>query len=180
MLDKPRKGVARNTARKILKDYKIKKYPVELMGILEDKNYKYIEINSWKNNVDALLIPEDGELYLAVNGKHHDHRKRFSLAHELGHIFLNHDLNYYKRKITFEDIPITVIKEHIAVQKHLETEANIFAGELLVPLNWLKKEFEKISNKNNIQSISFELAKIFNVSSYVMSIRITDNLRSLY
>lgn len=180
MIDKPREGFAKEQARNLIKKFNITKYPIDLLNILDIKNYKYIEVNNWENNINALLIHKNNCIYLAVNGNHHDHRKRFSIAHEIGHLILNHDLTYYKREITFDDIPFSVIKEHIQVEKYLETEANIFAGEILVPLNILKQEFNKLPYKSDMAKMSEELSKVFNVSKEVISIKITDNLRSFY
>ena len=54
-----------------------------------------------------------------------------------------------------------------------ETEANNFAGELLVPLAMLKKEFKK---SNDLK----QLSKIFWVSQHVAGISIKSHMTSLY
>jgi Zn-dependent peptidase ImmA (M78 family) len=73
--------------------------------------------------------------------------------------------------VTIDNPPIT--KNHFDTEATFETEANIFAGELLVPLKMLKREFGKT---NKIE----ELSRKFLVSQQVMSIAISNHMQSLY
>ena len=123
------------------------------------------------DSVDALFLENEGVVYAAVNAKHHIHRQRFSLAHEFGHVLLNHNLEYYSFDISLDDPPTA--QRHIAAEKAYETEANNFAGELLVPLELLKKEFKK---SPDIKSI----AKTFWVSEQVASIAVSNHMNQLY
>lgn len=172
-MEKPRYGYARQMARKVLKDCKVVGLPVDLRPILAQKGYEYIEVDNFLDNVDALFLRDetDGKIYAAVNANHHVHRQRFSLAHEFGHILFNHDLNYYRPYITIDDPPTS--KTHTAVEAAFETEANNFAGELLVPLEMLKKEFK---NTTDLKL----LAKAFWVSQQVVSIAVSTHMHSLY
>lgn len=81
-----------------------------------------------------------------------ERRARFSLAHELGHILLDHFNKYDINNLTKEEI------------KLLDSEANSFANELLMP----KIALDCISDK----SIKF-LSNVFNVSQDVVKIRLT-------
>lgn len=172
-MEKARKGYARQMARKVLKGCGIIEPPVNLKEILDKKGYKYIEVDTFLDNIDALFIRNegDGQIYAAVNANHHLHRQRFSLAHEFGHIFLNHDLNYYGPDITIDNPPTT--KAHTTGEAAFETEAHNFAGELLVPLEMLKKEFKETNELR-------ELSKRFLVSQQVVSIAISTHMQSLY
>lgn len=62
----------------------------------------------------------------------YEYRKRFSIAHELGHFVLNHHLSIQKI-CSDEDIMNWY-------QKSEETEANFFAGELILPERLIKKK----------------------------------------
>jgi Zn-dependent peptidase ImmA (M78 family) len=172
-MDKPRYDYAKQMARKVLGDCKVAKPPVDLKPILSKKGYEYVEVANFLDNVDALFLRDesDGRIYAAVNSKHHVHRQRFSLAHEFGHILLNHNLNYYRSHITLDEPPTE--KMHTTVEAAFETEANCFAGELLVPLEMLKAEFRKTTDLG-------QLAKVFWVSQHVVSISVSSNLKSLY
>lgn len=170
-MEKARVGYAREMARKVLKDCWITEPPVDLKAILDKKRYEYLEVDNFLDNIDALFIENYGVLYFAVNSRHHPHRQRFSLAHELGHILLNHSLDYYEEDISLDNPP--TVKAHTSTEKAFETEANTFAGELLVPLEMLKKEF------NETTDIAV-LAKKFFVSQQVMGIAISNHMKSLY
>lgn len=172
-MEKPRYGYARQMARKVLADCKVVSPPIDLKPILSQKGYEYIEVDNFLDNVDALFLRDesDGKIYAAVNANHHVHRQRFSLAHEFGHILLNHDLNYYRTYITIDDPPTE--KTHTAAEGAFETEANNFAGELLVPLEILKEEFKKTTDLK-------QLAKVFWVSQHVVSIAVSTHMSSLY
>lgn len=172
-MDKPRYGFARQMARKVLKDCGCNRFPVDIEPILSKKGYEYIEVDTFLDDVDALFLrnEDDGKIYAAVNATHHVHRQRFSLAHEFGHILMNHDLNYYRTYITIDDPPTEKI--HTGAEANFEKEANAFAGELLVPLEGLKKEFKKT---NDIKKLS----NFFWVSQQVVSIAVSNHMNSLF
>ena len=172
-MDKPRYGYAREIARKVIKDCCGAYPPVDLKSILVQKGYEYIEVDNFLDDVDALFLrnENDGKIYAAVNANHHVHRQRFSLAHEFGHILMNHDINYYRPYITIDDPPTE--KTHTNAEAAFEKEANAFAGELLVPLEMLKKEIKKAPDIK-------QLSKIFWVSSQVASIAVSNHMNYLY
>lgn len=154
----------------IRKKYKIE-YPLNcyklLMAIQKDKDYNLLitKIDNFNNNLDGCLfyICSKDTYILNFNIKKRynfnnssDRRINFTLAHELGHLFLNHCKIYSDDK-TEEQI------------KYEELEANEFAGQLLMP----EKEILAI-NKNTHEDI----AKHFNVSKSAVYIRL-NNLKRL-
>jgi Zn-dependent peptidase ImmA (M78 family) len=145
--------------------------PVNIECILNNNGLQYLEVETFPDQLDALIATIDDVLYTVVNKLHHIHRKRFSAAHELGHRIMNHEVSYYRSAFTIDDPPDK--RDHYRIEKIFEQEANVFAGELLVPLAMLKKEFK------TTQDIP-ELARIFNVSGEVLGIRIFDHMRELY
>ncbi|MEM4959302.1 MAG: ImmA/IrrE family metallo-endopeptidase [Nanopusillaceae archaeon] len=84
-------------------------------------------------------------------------RKRFTIAHEIGHIVLKH----------FERSEFIYVFHKEDCQNYFEEEANLFAGELLVPYGFLKQAIFHY----NIRDIH-SLAKFFNVSEQVVSIKV--------
>jgi Zn-dependent peptidase ImmA (M78 family) len=171
-MEKPRYAYARQMAKKVLKDCRIKEPPVDLEKILGEKGYNYIEVDHFPDKVDALCLESEGVCYFAVNAKHHLHRKRFSVAHEFGHVMLNHNLAYYNMPSISWDNPPTE-KTHTNAEAALEKEANAFAGELLVPFDMLKLKFA-------VTRDIAELAKMFLVSQQVMGIAINTHMKALY
>jgi Zn-dependent peptidase ImmA (M78 family) len=155
-------------AKKILKESVITAPPVDLLKILKTNGIQYEEVDDFPDTVDALFI-EDGErTFAAVNARQHPHRQRFSLAHELGHYFLHRDVSL-DDQITIDTPPSD--DAELGTKGPIETEADIFAGELLVPFDFLKSHASKALS---------ELSKIFWVSEHVISIAITKHMKALY
>lgn len=99
------------------------------------------------------------------------HRKKFTVAHELAHCCLHCPTNETAH-IEFRIEPFdTQLSQE---EKDKEREANIFAGELLIPEEPLLKYYNKLI----IPSLS-KLANIFDVSSSVMAARL-DYLQKPY
>lgn len=80
-------------------------------------------------------------------------RKRFTLAHELGHYILHRNMNYIK--CTIEDF------YDWTGRKQIETEANYFASELLMPTDIF---FEQTKNKSFSVGFLKEIAQYFDTS----------------
>ncbi len=170
-MEKPRYGYARQMARKVLKDCGITEPPVDLQRLLEKQGYEYLEVDTFPKKVDALFVETDDACYFAVNSCHHLHRKRFSVAHEFGHILLKHNVGYYDSDISIDN-PLDA-QSHNSSEDAFEKEANAFAGELLIPLDMLKKEFGKTPEIG-------VLAGAFLVSQDAMAVAISNHMRSLY
>lgn len=140
---KARIGWAREVARKCYRKLRLFP-PVDIEKVLKD-SYQFeivnIEVNS---NISAMVDLDDH--YIGINSNHHIHRQRFTLAHELGHCCLGHK----NRKFTEYAIPSG------QERSSLETEANEFAAEFLMPLFELKKVHKTMSID--------DMCKYFNVS----------------
>ena len=99
------------------------------------------------------------ERLIGYNNKHPEVRIRFTLAHEMGHVCMEHEH--------------MVIDEYQTDSSVFEKEANIFAGEFLVPKEALSEALKKMRDPK-------ELARFFNVSREVILIRLqTPGLLSL-
>lgn len=123
-----RVGIAREKARKLLKDLKITTIPVSLSPIV-----RHLSITTAPHDIDDKLSgvtaydSETDEKYILYNKSHHVHRKRFTVAHEIGHVAFDHP-NYQNESLDFYS------------KDDKEIEANQFAAELLMPLNNLKTD----------------------------------------
>lgn len=155
-------------AQKVLKDCGIAVPPVDLVVILRAHGIQYQEVDDFPGDVDALIIEDGTKVYAAVNSRQHLHRRRFSLAHELGHYFLHKDSNF-EESITIDSPPSD--ESEIGTKDPAESEADTFAGELLVPLEMLKA---------HVQKGIPELSRIFMVSEQVVGIAISKNMKTLF
>ena len=162
MIEKPRYSHATKIAQKVLKESQVSVLPIDLNKILMHLGINLLP-HSFPEKVSAILLKENNMFVVGVNSSHHPHRQRFSIAHEIGHYMLGH---YRDNFVDNEDIsegrydPFDT--EHNKVQ---EQEANYFAGELLMPSDMLKRDFDKLRNVE-------EIAKLYNVSKEALWIRL--------
>jgi hypothetical protein len=124
--------------------------PVDVLAVAEfDLNLEIRTITGLKEDadVDALLLG-DWKTLIVDHQQYMDdrfvNRLRFSIAHELGHFVLH--------KAVFDSIPRESAEEWISFMQEmpdkeyglLEYHANEFAGRLLVPVDELCVQFEKV------------------------------------
>jgi ribosomal protein L22 len=117
---------------------------IESLGI--DVRYEPLE-----NNISGILKknPETNKWIIYVNSLHHPHRQRFTLAHELAH---------YCRHTPIDDEFVDKIFFRGSKFSSMESEANRFAAELLMPEDKFR---EQVSLSPKVEDI----AKHFQVSS---------------
>ena len=117
---------ARNAAWQALIDNKISSLPVDVVKIANDNGISILknsEANELRDGEVGVSLYDGDEWFVIYDDTVRSiGRKRFTIAHELGHIFLGHPLiaGYHKRSVDL-NIPST------------ENEANIFASRLLAP-----------------------------------------------
>jgi hypothetical protein len=121
----------------------------------------------------AGFLDADARL-VAVEGEHHEHRQRFSIAHEVGHFVLH----YLPRQehggifaCTASDMETNALPGSGATAEHLrhvrqELEANLFAGELLMPETSVRA-MHKVTG-----GFVLKMARHFRVSPRAMEIRL--------
>lgn len=113
---------ARNASWQCLIDYKINSLPVKVSWIVKQSNIALLKNSAVnllsKNESGTTLIQNDKFYIIYADGQSHQ-RCRFTIAHELGHIFLGHLFNKNgKGFLTTNDT---------------ESSANVFARDLLAP-----------------------------------------------
>lgn len=117
----------RNAAWQCLIDFNINSVPVTLKPITQQMGIKVIKnsiINELKPNESGVSIFDGSAWYIIYNDSEGRRRNRFTIAHELGHILLGHEMKdgYYRRST-----------HHTAVKPENEKEADSFAVRLLAP-----------------------------------------------
>jgi Zn-dependent peptidase ImmA (M78 family)/DNA-binding XRE family transcriptional regulator len=100
---------------------------------------------------------EDGGV-IGVNRDHHEHRRRFTIAHELGHHLLDHHERFH---IDIQE------GELLGHDWRAERAANVFAAELLMPRRFVVAAFES-THDPALQ------ADRFNVSELAMGYRLVN------
>lgn len=115
----------RNAAWQVLIDYNINKLPVKVTNIVKQANIKLLnnsDCNFLKGNQLGVSIHLENEWYIIVDDTMKIERIRFTIAHELGHIFLGHESLLHRT-------PNSIFIE----KPEEETEADMFAARLLAP-----------------------------------------------
>jgi len=112
-----------NEALKVLEAYNVTKPVVDVRKIAKGAGYEIKEINmpDGYENVAGFHDEQKKTIYIAANDS--PYRKLFTIAHELGHIFLGHP-NY--------SVLFRITKKDGEYGKE-EQEANSFAAHLLMP-----------------------------------------------
>jgi len=135
----------------------------------------------YEGELAGMLIRQTGRTIIGVNNAHHRNRKRFTIAHELGHLLL-HDLNLhvdhnFKVRREPAETPTRVRRRDeissLAVDP-LEMEANRFAAEILMPYEMVRADLAGANfDYENIEEVK-PLAKRYIVSSQAMLHRIAN------
>ena len=132
-------GTPKAIAQNIIKNNPDIALPIPIEEIAKSAGIKKIE---YLNNVpfEGTLIANSNktEGIIACNDKSNFERKRFTIAHELGHFLIPTHSN----KLTCVASNISYTNQNSFINK--EQEANCFASNILLPLPILNKEFNKI------------------------------------
>jgi Zn-dependent peptidase ImmA (M78 family) len=134
-------GRARQGARELIKKHKIVKPPIDLEYLLNAEAPGFVVIldDTFPDHLSGLTNAKAKTI--RINSNHPPLRRRFSLAHELGHIVLGHSGMLFQR----------IDEENI--KEELEREADEFAGELLMPIRMFKACFELDPNLDTIAGL---------------------------
>ena len=115
-------------AKTVCREHDVNEYPIKLVELCESCGLKVYQENL-PEGVSGFIVVQDkpfnkydtGRL-IVVNRNEPQVRKRFTIAHELGHFFLHREKNE------------TLYAHRDAGQSgKIETEANIFATNILMP-----------------------------------------------
>ncbi|MEO9474604.1 MAG: ImmA/IrrE family metallo-endopeptidase [Cyclobacteriaceae bacterium] len=153
---------------KLLKSCKILTAPVSLEELTNKLSLK-LKPSMLDDDTSGMLIVKNGKAIIAFNHDHVDGRKRFTIAHEIGH-FLLHYNNDGSEDLFLDKYKSTSVYLRSNESNREETEANVFAANLLMPEFLLKEEsakYDEIGEKE-IE----DLANKFKVSSIAMTYRL--------
>lgn len=138
-----------------------------------------IELDKNSNLPEGVLgeISKDGDRYkISIKKTDHYYRKRFTMAHELGHFVLHKDK--IGNGIDDSENYRALRRTNSAVGALEEKEANSFAANILMPedlvVQYAKERGVFVGNDNEQEEALQEIATAFQVSKAAMQIRIND------
>lgn len=144
--------------------------------IMSSEKIKFREIPSVSDKfVGALTKGNNDQVYIIIN-KNIDNigRKHFTIAHELGHYFLQHQLHQNSIFCNNKDI-----LEQGHQSNPIEREANYFASCLLMPEEKVRNTFLKILENRSRKKIK-DFLIVRNDASYGIWCGIRDELTKRY
>lgn len=148
----------RKQARFILERHWGYQFPVDVFHIAQNMDIRLEAINEENSSLAGeFFFDDEGIPVCRIRESDRMTRKRFTLAHEIGHYVLGHGPAFRDSDLVFDTFNYDM----------REVEANIFAAELLMP----EKAVEYLIEEENIYSPA-ELASIFDVSLQAMNIRL--------
>ena len=149
--------------------------PIDVSRIAEHANAQIL-YKDLEDSVSGFLLIKDGKKIIVINDTHHINRKRFTIAHELGHLILHakdsdEDLFMDKEQVYNRNISS-------ATGMHpQEIEANQFAATLLMPEDLLRaalvEEGNFLEDYEGVNDSLGVLAKKFSVSQQALSNRVS-------
>jgi Zn-dependent peptidase ImmA (M78 family) len=132
----------------------------DLLRVLEDEAGLLVFIVPLpEDGIDGAYQVNKGEPFVLINQEKDPTRKRFTLAHEFGHHYLNHGAQL-DSKIDFRDRRLT------------EVEANRFAGAFLMPRPAIDDWFARHHDPDLSLETLVRLAFAFNTSAWVARYRL--------
>jgi Zn-dependent peptidase ImmA (M78 family) len=154
-------------ARRVITELGIEAPPVKVEEIALHYGVE-IKEEFFPDDISGALHRGPERAVIAVNKGHHAHRRRFTIAHELGHFLLHRDApSYYDQKhqvgLHFR-AKVTNTK-----WDPKEIEANRFAAELLMPRRLVLARVG-----DSVEVNAAKLAAEFNVSPEAMTYRLAE------
>jgi Zn-dependent peptidase ImmA (M78 family) len=151
----------------ILLENKLLKLPINV-DKLAKKMGVGVEASNFNDEVSGLFVMKDDKPFIAYNLSQSRKRRRFTIAHELGHYIL-----HSKSKSLFIDKNNSVMyrnSESSTGEFLKEREANAFAAALLMPIPLIASEIKDLDGDDIVE----KLASKFNVSTQAMSFRLSN------
>lgn len=165
------------SANRLLSTHSIQNAPIDVVGIASALGVT-VHFEQLEDEVSGMLVVKNDERHIIVNKGHHPNRRRFTIAHELGHLMLH----YKQGDEVYVDTKLVVYHRsgrnqdyshpHATTTPQQEREANSFASALLMP----KSIVEQFVDSQGIDVFDeFDLARLaqaFDVSEQAMYIRL--------
>ena len=183
---------AQKRAAQLLHDLRLDTIPVPVERIAKALGAQ-VRFTAFEGDLSGLIYREEDEggrplsTIIGVNSTHAPTRRRFTLAHEIGHLYLGHlegeSLGHLHidRKFHWSQVPKKAIprdaRSSLGVDAQ-EMAANAFAAALLMPEKTLREDFETLRD-GSIGGLDFEddelaraLADRYKVSPQAMLLRL--------
>ena len=164
-----RRAKVQNTVKELLTEFKVQGPPVPVRAIARGRGAVIVQVPGEDCDIDGFLYREDSKVVIGVNRDQAAVRKRFTVAHELGHLLLHehqevHVDRGFRVRLRSDASRVGAYPD--------EMEANRFAAELLMPIDFLRADLKDqdfdLADDGDLRS----LAKRYGVSTQALAIRL--------
>ncbi|MDR1509601.1 MAG: ImmA/IrrE family metallo-endopeptidase [Synergistaceae bacterium] len=138
--------------------------PVDPLSVASHLNIEVYETDFTLEdgeNVSGIVAVEDGQPVIYVSTRDPHVRKRFTIAHEIGHVYLGHLADKENNELIDDEVRLRSATWNLE-----EKEANEFAARLLMPASLIRGAIDR--GRVSIE----ELAEFFDVSEQAMMYRL--------
>lgn len=163
---------ARAAAEKLIQTMGIGTAPVNVEDVASALKLRIV-VEDLGEDVSGLLVSRGRSAGIAVKRGDPLVRRRFTIAHEIGHFVLGHHLQ--RKQLVHADQHHQVIYRSQRGSQGLdplEVQANQFAASLLMPAKLVREDFDALRKPLQEGDVSV-LATNFLVSEQAMTIRLT-------
>jgi Zn-dependent peptidase ImmA (M78 family) len=170
------KPKAEKEAAALLAKFKITSPPVPVEIIAKEMGATLVfePFTSDGDDISGILYRKDNRTIIGINSAHSETRRRFSIAHELGHLTL-HSKELFVDKVVRIDFRDRI--SSLAIKPE-EIAANAFAAELLMPQAFIVDEIaRRLSKRSTLptkEKLIKDLANTFKVSPQAMEYRLNN------
>jgi predicted transcriptional regulator len=164
--------LARAAAEKLVASLGIQAAPVDVEQVASALRLRVVH-EDLGEDVSGLLVSRGRSAGIAVKRGDAPVRRRFTIAHEIGHFVLGHHIQ--RNEMVHADQHHQVIYRSQSASQGLdplEVQANQFAASLLMPAKIIREEVASL--RKPLQEADVKaLAQRFRVSEQAMTIRLT-------
>jgi Zn-dependent peptidase ImmA (M78 family) len=155
-------------ARDVLRRHNLTTIPIDPLVLAHREGIKVNNAEFSDDNLAGMIVKEGDDVTMLVNSSDPPFRKRFTIAHELGHHFMHlmHDGEFVDREANLFRQQTGEEKEMNPTRRQ-EIQANMFAASLLMPEDEVRRYWKERPSID-------ELARIFKVSAEAMGYRVAN------
>ncbi|MGW4595363.1 ImmA/IrrE family metallo-endopeptidase [Streptomyces sp. NPDC004457] len=154
-------------AKTLLTQFGIAEAPIDPVLIAEKLGVLVVP-QDMPDDVSGMLLRRGDEQVIGVNQKHHENRRRFTVAHELGHLRLHRGRPLILDTDTRVNFRDTV--SSMATDRE-EMEANRFAAALLAPEPMVRRAAREAEFRT-ARELVLIMARRFEMSEMAMNYRL--------
>lgn len=163
----------RELAEGLLDDANVDAPPVPVERLVRTRG-ALIRPQSYDDKISGFLYRDHDRTVIGVNSDHHPHRRRFTIAHELGHALLHKGI--VDEVHVDRAFQVKMRDERSSQGTDIEErEANLFAAELLMPVRFLEQDLSDVDPVDLLdEAFVLKLARRYRVSVQALLFRLSN------